>query len=1177
MKKAISITFILVTILFFFTGKRHGFSHDLQEPGEGMTEEGDSIETMLEKYMALIHRAAPGVVWQNIEEENRKRNILLQDKLRYQLRTSKTSAEIFANGKVLGTWYERGSRNQAGRIYEMEYDNTDNTLYAISACGDFWKGNVNGSGWQSQNDRDKLVGFKLVMYRPTPTTRRFLAFRYPEMQVYYSDDDGVNWSPAIYDVASSWPVDKLIKIDNAQQTIFQSTGRGGGPNTVHLSNDGGLSFKKLNLPSDFVNGSTYCSLAKASGLGVIYLFNANKALYTVDGQGKFTKLGSLVGLPASSLDLTQPWHAYEFRISRGTSGMVFYALIDYKNLYKSPDGLNWQFVSSLPTSAGGYTVFNADPNNPNWLSYGEVELYNSTDGGNTWTKVNNWVDYYGNVNKLHADLMSYKYFQQTNGQPIQFVSNDGGMYMSTNNFVTSTNIGLQNLNVSQYYDVATDPINSSFIWGGSQDQGLQRTANGIGTTPVDFSQFVSGDYTSMDFFPDSNALLTQYPGGLMYYVSNVRGAFSYQIPFQITGPDKGNGGWHLPVCPIPGSPDNAFWVGGGNMNNAAGSFVIRLSRNSSNDGFVYTQRGYNFSGNSAFISAVKVSPVDTNRLYVATEDGRFYYSSNAGTTFAKTASFIGPFPGSLTPTSILVSKKNKDIVSLGGSGYSNPPFYRSADGGKTFIAASTGLPSTTIYDLTYNAEEDKVFAATEAGPYVYVVADNQWYSLLGSSCPLSCNYFCVEFVPSQNIVRFGTYGRGIFDLNLESSTVSIMTGLTTAALCAGSKTTTSYSSNNANFAADNVFAAQLSDPSGSFAHPVTIGTVASTSATGTISITIPPGTSGGNYLIRTTSSDPSIAGDASSSLTINALPSAPTISAGGSGSLCLGGTLLLTSTAANGNHWYKDGMAVGTSNTLTITEAGTYNVKVVLNGCESGISNSIIAVVNPIPSTPTISADGPTSFCEGSSLLLTSSAADSNHWYRDGTVVGTSKTLTVTQSGSYNVKVVSNGCESGISPSIIAVVNPIPFTPVITQNGDKLMSSASTGNQWYLNGVPLQNDTSNTYAPTGTGLYTVQVTVNNCSSPMSASFSFIVTGINSPSWSNELRIYPNPVHKTLFVSSTSNRRFSVQLFDATGRLVKQTQFVSTLELNVESLPGGDYMLKIEDEKKKSYSRLIIKQ
>lgn len=73
----------------------------------------------------------------------------------------------------------------------------------------------------------------------------------------------------------------------------------------------------------------------------------------------------------------------------------------------------------------------------------------------------------------------------------------------------------------------------------------------------------------------------------------------------------------------------------------------------------------------------------------------------------------------------------------------------------------------------------------------------------------------------------------------------------------------------------NVFTAQLSNTSGSFASPTNIGTLTQTTA-GTISATIPSGAStGSGYRIRVVSSNPSVTGtDNGSNLTINASPSA---------------------------------------------------------------------------------------------------------------------------------------------------------------------------------------------------------------------------------------------------------------------------------------------------------------
>lgn len=72
------------------------------------------------------------------------------------------------------------------------------------------------------------------------------------------------------------------------------------------------------------------------------------------------------------------------------------------------------------------------------------------------------------------------------------------------------------------------------------------------------------------------------------------------------------------------------------------------------------------------------------------------------------------------------------------------------------------------------------------------------------------------------------------------------------------------------FNGGNVYTAQLSDASGSFASPVNIGTLSSTANSGSISITIPASTeTGSGYVIRVISSDPVYTGSNSSAFTIN--------------------------------------------------------------------------------------------------------------------------------------------------------------------------------------------------------------------------------------------------------------------------------------------------------------------
>jgi hypothetical protein len=121
----------------------------------------------------------------------------------------------------------------------------------------------------------------------------------------------------------------------------------------------------------------------------------------------------------------------------------------------------------------------------------------------------------------------------------------------------------------------------------------------------------------------------------------------------------------------------------------------------------------------------------------------------------------------------------------------------------------------------------------------------------------------------------------IDDIKIEgitNVTNSITTGtITGSPFCAGSTFNVPFTSSGT-FAGGNIYTAQLSNASGSFASPTNIGTLNSTANSGTIAVTIPAGaTTGSGYIIRIISSNPVLTGSSSLAFSINA-PITPTFS-----------------------------------------------------------------------------------------------------------------------------------------------------------------------------------------------------------------------------------------------------------------------------------------------------------
>ena len=304
-------------------------------------------------------------------------------------------------------------------------------------------------------------------------------------------------------------------------------------------------------------------------------------------------------------------------------------------------------------------------------------------------------------------------------------------------------------------------------------------------------------------------------------------------------------------------------------------------------------------------------------------------------------------------------------------------------------------------------------------------------------------------------------------------------------------------------------------------------------------------------------------------------PSTPTISANGPTIFCTGNQVVLTSSYGSGNNWSNG----SNSNTITVTSSGTFSVTYTDGtGCSS-TSLPISVTVNANPSAPTITPGGPTVFCEGESVTLSSSQGSGNLW-SDGS---TSQTITVTSSGTYSVTYTnSNGC-SATSSGISITSNPLPSAPVISANGSTtfcqgdsvvLTSSENSGNLW-SNG-----STSNSITLNNAGAFTVEYTdQNGCSNTSSttnvtvndlptvdagqdqsvcAGNSIILSGsgANSYSWDNSV------TDNQSFTPSVTTT-FTVTGTDANGCMNTDQVFVEVLELptvsmnNLDSVCFGD--------------------
>ena len=239
-------------------------------------------------------------------------------------------------------------------------------------------------------------------------------------------------------------------------------------------------------------------------------------------------------------------------------------------------------------------------------------------------------------------------------------------------------------------------------------------------------------------------------------------------------------------------------------------------------------------------------------------------------------------------------------------------------------------------------------------------------------------------------------------------------------------------------------------------------------------------------------------------------------------------------------------------------------------------SNATVVTVNPLP-TATIT--GNSSFCEGSSVLLTSSDASTYEWKEGSTALSTTtKSFSTSEAGSYTVKVTDvNGCSSVSSPKVVSIDTKVIPTFTIKD----LVCKGSIA-------ISLPTSSTNTLAITGvwsTGTQSANVTLVNtdveglfeftftpssnfCATTYSKSITVSKCASLEENITAPFKIYPNPSNDVISISFSelTSRNGTIKFISADGKLIESREYTnSSLEtFDVKSLNPGIYFLQIND-------------
>jgi hypothetical protein len=177
-----------------------------------------------------------------------------------------------------------------------------------------------------------------------------------------------------------------------------------------------------------------------------------------------------------------------------------------------------------------------------------------------------------------------------------------------------------------------------------------------------------------------------------------------------------------------------------------------------------------YAGQFPSISTIGPSKSDPSTIYVGTDNGRLWRTTDLGGTWIEFPNPFAPDPPRWV-TSVVVDSADAShaYASYGGfrEGYTSANVYESqsdADGNVTWKNVSGNLPNAPVNFLAYDRSNDVVYAATDLGVF-FMAKDNKNWKRLGDNLPNTATED-LKIQASSGSLYVGTFGRGTWRIPL---------------------------------------------------------------------------------------------------------------------------------------------------------------------------------------------------------------------------------------------------------------------------------------------------------------------------------------------------------------------------------------------------------------------------
>ena len=1051
------------------TGSRH--ENEIEE------EEKDGYDGIEQAMLFEIERTkdpALGRVptermWNAIQQTEQKKNVL---------RNSPNAVQALA-------WQERGpdgdftlggnprpaGQQTAGRIRAVMVDSTDpthKTVWVGGVDGGLWKTTditVAPSPWTLVNDymsnmaiaaicQDPRPGFQNIMYTATGESFRN-ADAVRGIGVFKSVDGGVTWN--FLSSTSAHTLCTRIVCDYQGNVYLATRNSAGAPGGLYRSMDGGASWTDI-TPAG-VPSRSICDLEISST-------SAAGRLHMVTGIGtgqtyRYTDNPTTVSSGAGWNAPTTAFPTYNDRCEIAVMGNTLYALpvngsAQVPTIYKSIDGGdNWAATGGQPASGwasgqGWYSLScGINPSNPDECIVGGLDCHKTTNGGASWTKISGWAtsvpgDY------IHADQHNIQWWD--GGSKLLFAC-DGGVHYSTDGGANNADRN-KGLRLKQFYSVALSPVQTNYMIGGAQDNGMHRM-NHVGLDSS--AEVVGGDgaYAAID----QNEPQYQF-GSYVYNVyrrsTNAGANWSTPVNNQSTG--RFINPWDYD------NTTNTIYAC-----NSAGNYLRWDNAHSSSTTTVVSVSAFG-AGN---VSAVHCSPFTANRVFFGTGSATIFKVDNANTA-SPTAVAITPTGASGYVNCIVTGSTENNLIATYSS-YGVTNVWVSTNGGTTWTACDGNLPDMPVRWALFHPDTDtKAYIATETGVWETDLLNGASTIWTPNTTFPTVRTDMIKYRASDRTIAAATHGRGFWTTTVPNS---VPTGFTFNSTTPATATCPAPATMGINLG---------TTAAGGFSNPITLNATAGVPPGTFISYSanpIAPGSSA-NVVLNNANTltagtyNITIEGTATGATTQTAVlvytinpGSGPTITGQPANqTLCAGGnaSFSITATGATNYQWQVSTDGGATWNNIGGATAATLNltgVTVGMNGnqyrctastqCGSTNSNAATLTVNSAATITNQPADA--AICTGQSTQLCISATGTGityQWQSAATCAGpwtniagaTSSCFTASPATttSYRCVVTATGACAGSVNSNCATVTVATAVVITTQPNNQTACEGSS-------------------------------------------------------------------------------------------------------------------------------------